>query len=292
MFGSSQGFGYGDVAAGTQEAPKRARTEEKQTCIPVTVRILQDAIARHTDSSEVLIHGTEASIIHLVGAVEGLVKQSATLEFQINDASGRMKVRYYGSGSGSMEAVDGLSVGRYVSIVGSLRTSPSPHISAMTLQPVASADEISYHMIEVAHAALRLRNPSKSGALTASIAGSSLADPITPNKPSAGFGLGLGGASTISPVKPDAPVASNTAQASVAEVPLQTPPKKDLRTCVVEALQQVRDSGSQEGISVSALIDRLTPAAGASEKVRDVLAQLVDEGEAFTTIDDDHFTLI
>lgn len=264
--------------------------QKKQTCIPVTVRILQDAVARHADGSDVLIHGTEASIVHLVGAVEGFVKQSTTAEFTVNDASGRMKVRYYGSGSGSLEAAEGLSSGCYVSIVGSLRKSPSPHISAMTMQPVASADEISYHMIEVAHAALRLRNPTKSVAMTS---GLSLADPITPNKPSVGLGLGLGGASTISPVKPDAPVASTTTPpASAAEVSLQTPPKKDLRTCVVDVLKQATEGGSEEGISVSALIARLAPAAGTAEKVRDVLAQLVDEGEAFTTIDDDHFTLI
>merc|ERR1712070_568144 len=181
------------------------------------------------------------------------------------------------------------SAGRYVSIVGSLRTSPSPHVSAMTLQPVASADEISYHMIEVAHAALRLRNPSKSAMLGT---GSSLADPITPSKPNGGLGLGLGGANTITPVKPDVPVPPSTAQAPAGEGMLQTPPKKDLRASVVDALQQVRDSGSEEGLSVSALIARLTPAAGASDKVRDVLAQLVDEGEAFTTIDDDHFAMI
>merc|ERR1712070_104014 len=163
------------------------------------------------------------------------------------------------------------SAGRYVSVVGSLRKSPTPHVSAMTLQPVASADEISYHMIEVAHAALRLRNPSK---------------------PNGGLGLGLGGANTITPVKPDVPVPPSTAQAPAGEGMLQTPPKKDLRASVVDALQQVRDSGSEEGLSVSALIARLTPAAGASDKVRDVLAQLVDEGEAFTTIDDDHFAMI
>merc|ERR1711988_1219153 len=35
--------------------------------------------------------------------------------------------------------------------------SPSLHISAMSMRPVASADEISYHTIEVAHVALTLR---------------------------------------------------------------------------------------------------------------------------------------
>jgi len=279
-------MGYGDAAAPTQEAPKRVRQEDKQTCIPVTVRILQDAIARHADSQEVLIHGVEASIVQIVGVVESLVQQSAMLEFQLNDASGRMKVRYYASGGGSVEGSADLAVGRYVSVVGNLRTSPAAHVSAMSLQPVTSADEVSYHMIEVANAALRLRNPTKAAALRTSAA---VTDPITPAKQDVtGLGLGFGGmSSTMSPAKVEAP-APVAAQAA-APVAIQTPPKADLRSTVVEALRGV---SGEEGISISALVGRLGPGQASSEKVRDVLTQLVDEGDVFTTIDDDHFAII
>lgn len=276
-FGSSQGLSFGDMAASTQEAPKRARVEEKQTCVPVTVRILQDAIARHKDSQEVLIHGTEASIIHLVGAIESLVQQSATVEFQLNDASGRMKVRYYGSDGSS---VAGLASGRYVSIVGSLRTSPMPHISAMSLRAVETADEISYHMIEVAHAALRLLNPSKTAGYQSSLAA---AGPITPAKQAES-----GASAFLSPAKTEAPPA---VVEPAALAPMLTPPKADVRTCVVDALKQVQEAGNEEGISTSALLGRL-PSEVSSEKVREILAQLVDEGDVFTTIDDDHFSII
>jgi len=267
------GLSFGDMAAPTQEAPKRARVEEKQTCIPVTVRILQDAIARHKDSQEVLIHGTEASIIHVVGAIEALVQQSATLEFQLNDASGRMKVRYYGFDSSS---VAGLVSGRYVSIVGSLRTSPAPHISAMSLRAVETADEISYHMIEVAHAALRLMNPSKAAGYRTSVAA---AEPITPAKQAES------GTNFLSPAKTEAPPAI----VEPAAAPMLTPTKADLRTSIVDALKQVQEGGNEEGISTTALVARFPSEAA---KVREILAQLVDEGDVFTTIDDDHFSII
>lgn len=280
MFGTSQNFGYaGDSAAPTQEAPKRAKQEEKQTCIPVTVRVLQDAVARHAESQEVLIHGVEASIVHIVGVVEALVQQAAMTEFTINDASGRMKVRYYtSSGTGSVD-VPGLAAGRYVSVVGNLRTSPSAHISAMSLQAVTGADDVSYHMIEVAHAALRLRNPTKAPAMSA-------AEPITPAKQ--GLGLGFGSvASTVSPMKIDAPVAMS------APAGMQTPVKVDLRTSVVNALKAVQESAGEEGISAAGLVGRLAGVdAASSAKVKEVLAQLVDEGDVFTTIDDDHFAIV
>jgi len=266
MFGDSQSFGA------TQGAPKQARQEEKHTCVPVTVRILQDSIARHADSQEVLIHGVEASIVHLVGAVEGLVKQTAMIEFQVNDASGRMKVRYYGNMDGAADLADG----RYVSIVGNLRTSPAAHVSAMSLQPVTSADEISYHMIAVGHAALKLRNPTKT-------APSAM---VTPTKQTAGLGFG---GNTLSPVKAEVQAFANTA----APV-MQTPPKQqDLRSSVMDVLRKVQEAGSEEGINISALLGRLAGDAGASaEKVKDVITQLVDDGDVFTTIDEDHFALI
>jgi hypothetical protein len=245
----------------------------------VTARILQDAISRHAESQEVLIHGVEAAIVHLVGTVEGLVAQSATIEFQLNDASGRMKVRYYGS-SGSMETVAaGLAAGRYVSIVGNLRTSPVPHISAMTLKPVASADEISFHMIEVAHAALRLRNPT-----TAAPAA------ITPAKaPGLGLGFNASGATTT-PMKVEMPVARVAEPVKETVAPLKS---LDLRGSIMEMLKQAQDAGSAEGVGIPAFQTRVAPTLAApSEKIKEVLLQLVDEGEAYSTIDDDHFSLL
>merc|ERR1719359_943581 len=103
-----------------------------------------------------------------------------------------MKVRYYGSGSSSTEGLPVLANGRYVSIVGNLRTSPAAHVSAMSLQTVVTADEVSYHTIEVAHAALRLRNPSKAAGLGLGFA---VTDPITPAKQSSTAAMG----STLSP---------------------------------------------------------------------------------------------
>jgi len=278
MFSASQGFGYGDAAAPTQQAPKAARQEEKQTCIPVTVRIVQDAVARHAESQEILIHGTEANIVHIVGVVEGLVEQTAMIEFQLNDGSGRMKVRYY-TPSGSSEGATGITTGRYISVVGNVRTSPAAHVSAMSLQAVTSADEVSYHMIEVAHAALKLRNPTTAATLGAAVP---VSDPITPAKQGLGFGQGFGQGSTVSPVKMEAPFVA-------APVAMQTPPKADLRSAVMDLLRQMQESAGAEGLGLSTIAGRTQ---ASSEKVKDILSSLVDEGEVFTTIDDDHFAVL
>jgi hypothetical protein len=275
MFGSSQTFAFADSQA--TPAPKRAREGDNQTCIPVTVRILQDAVARHADSQQVLIHGVEASIVHLVGVVEALVSQSAMIEFQVNDATGRMKVRYYTTGG---IAPEGLVAGGYVSIVGNLRTAPMGHVSAMSLTAMKSGDDVSYHMIEVAHAALRLRNPKPAASFHISATADSTMTPVKQ------MGLGLGASNTLSPTKADAPAPFPSA------VAMQTPVKVDLRSAVTDVLRQVQDTAGEEGTSISDLIARLPAAEATTQKVTEILAVLVEEGDVFTTIDDNHFQII
>jgi len=269
MFGSSQAFGQ---TAGAAPETKRAKQEEKTCVVPVTVRILQEAAAAAKASGEeLLIHGSEASIVHLVGVVEALKEQTAMVEFQLNDASGRIMVRHYITGP----AGEGLKLtaGSYVSIIGNLRTTPAAHVSAMTLKAVSSADEVSYHMIEVALATLKLRSPAASGLQSG---GLSLAAGLTPTKR-------VEMESTISPMKVDAPVQV------MAPVELVMPAASDLRSSVLTVLRAEKDKAGAEGIALAAI---LAKCQAPSSKVQEVMAKLLDEGEVITTIDDEHFEVM
>jgi len=256
MFGATGALGgYG--ASQVMEAPeKKARQEDKQTCMPATVRLLLDSHAAGEGKGEELqLHGTECANVTLVGVVENLVQQATMLEFTINDASGRVKVRHY-QNSEATEKV-GLVNGRYASVVGSLRTSPAVHVSALTLRAVTNADEVSYHMVEVAHAALMMKS------------GGSSAPAAAP-------------ASMQAPIKAAAPVAAAFA-APAAAAP------GDVRAAVLAVLKAENDA-RPEGIPLAVVLSKLSssPAAG----VKAALQSLVTDGEAFTTIDDDHFSPI
>merc|ERR1719396_123225 len=158
-FGSSQGAGAGDshsqgeAAAG---ASKKARVEEKTTCLPVTVRAIENALAeRSQDGKELLFYGSEPGMLVLVGSIETITKSTASLEMQLNDATGRIKVRHFVAEAPPKD-VDAMEPGRYVCVHGNVRTTPVVHFSALGVQLVHSADELSYHVIESAHAALKL----------------------------------------------------------------------------------------------------------------------------------------
>merc|ERR1719336_3828 len=92
----------------------------------------------------------------LIGVVESLLRQGSSLEFTVNDATGRMKARHFVT-EPALKGFDDIVPGRYVSMYGNVRTAPIVHFAVAGLRVVRSADEISYHMIECAHAATKLR---------------------------------------------------------------------------------------------------------------------------------------
>lgn len=281
MFGSSQGlsFGSGGYAPSASQdvsttPEKKVRQEDKQTCIPLTVRMLSDAAAsRADDGAEVRIHGVELANFVLVGVVENLVEQATGLDFVLNDATGRIKVRHYQNG----ESKPSITAGNYAIVVGSLRTTPMMYVSALSTRLTTSADEVSYHMIEVAYAALKLQKGGSKAPAALSTPAKQLTASATPGD-------------SLSP--PKAVQASPEAMEIEKPVPAATSqPLKGaaLKDALIEFVRK-EGEGKDEGLAVGSIVDhfKVTPA----EDIRGVVQKLVDEGEAFFTIDDAHISLL
>lgn len=280
MFGSVQAFGassqaFGSsvgipsTAAATQEAgARKPRQEEKQTCLPVTVRMVEAAVGNRDESGEegLRFHGTEHGVLILVGLVEGWVRQSASAEFTVNDGTGRLKARYYSSGD-----LQDVGPGRYVSMFGQVRTAPVVHFAVAGMAAVESADEVSFHMIEVAHAALKL--------------GTSIADFTTPppKKPV------LRSAALAEPATPNLEIPSAAATLETSPPKTLSLSGKPLRAAILGFLQAEGES-RPEGVDLAAVCAHVggTPAS----EVTAILEGLVGEGDVFTTIDDEHFQCV
>jgi len=280
MFGSSQtltfGAGYSqDTGASqmqTSTPEKKARIEDKQNCLAVTTRVIHDAVAQRVDSSsEIPIHGIEVANVALVGVVEKLVQQGTTLEFTVNDGSGRIKVRHYQTGG--MEP--SIKAGEYASIVGAIRTLPQLHISALSLRKTQGADEVSYHMIEVVHSALMIRrNQSGSQDLSTPAPKDKMEVDISPPK------------ATEAAVPSSAPVVQAPAAAPAVGAML-----KDEAALKDALLQSIRAKGAEEGTHITVLVSEFgSRTAGGEKDIRAALAKLTeDDGELFNPLDEDHF---
>jgi len=197
-----------------------------------------------------------------VAAVENVVQQASSVEFRLNDSTGRIQARYFAPDTDSQ--IVGLAPGRYVSIAGQLRISPTTHISVTNAHVVLSPDEISYHMIECVHAAMCLRR----GPVEVAAPPPKSVVPPPQNEPT-----------TQAPV--EAPAASPEPQAMSGDA---------LRKEALEILRKEAETGGPEGVSVTVIFERLRPAKEAD--VRAVLQGLADDGEIFNTLDFDHFAMI
>jgi len=270
-FGAEQGLGSGFAAsappatAPTQEpGARRPRQEDKQTCLPVTVRAIERALEQRADGEGLRFFGSEAGMLALVGTAEALLRQPASLQFSLDDGTGRIKARHYVTDRLQAKELEELEPGRYVSLFGSVRTAPEVHLAVTGLRPVLSGDEVSFHMIEAAHAALKLS------------AGARL-EPGTPAPARAAAPAAE--AAELSPPKAARP----------AEQPRGQLSGKALQAAVLGFLRK-EGEGRAEGLSFAAVCAHADPTP--AEDVSATLKRLVADGEIFTTIDDSHYACV
>jgi len=267
FFSSSQN---GTTAPLGSQAQPKARSEDKQTVLPVTIRAIETAVQQEGD--EVLFYGSQPETLIVVASVESCKKLPNNLDLVVNDGTGRIRVRQFLTGESDTQT-EGIQPGRYVHIFGGVRRKPELHFAAQGIRPVATADEVSYHMIEVAHAALRLQR------------GEPAAAPVitTPVKTQAAQD------SEMTPPKAPEPAAQVSA-AEAAPAATGSLSGTALREAIMKLLEQQADIKGEEGVSK---IEVMAHFKTSSElEVGSLLSDLVSDGDAITTIDDDHFAAV
>jgi len=266
LFSASQaGTSFSNLAG--PQSPEKKRQEEKMSCLPVTIRTLDTAVAAGAESGEVRFFGEEQGMLVLVGAAESVVMQAASMELSVNDATGRIKVRHYMAAKTA--ELESIRPGSYVSMIGQIRTSPEPHFAANNIQLVKSADQVSYHMIEAAHAALSIQRGSGQDQSTPvkkmSFAAADAMQVDTPAKSLPG---------QEAAAAPAAPVATKALEGDA------------LKQAIMAHVRQVGE-GKAEGVNFTSFCDRMAPTSAPAVKA--ALAALVDEGDMYTTVDENSF---
>ena len=267
-------FSGGAPASQVASPQQNVRREEKFTCLPVTIRSVE--VGRNiSEGGDFRIHGEEVGMVLVVAVVESIVKQAHSFEFVVNDGTGRIQARHYFTEMKS--ELENLAPGKYVSLVANVRTVPAPHLAVQFMALIDSPDVISYHTIEAAHAALTIQRAGSfpsTPAAKRSITSPPVSDSVSPSW-----------ADLMSPPKKSkleiAPMktVADTKDESVG----------DLKQSVLECLKAAQPLG-EAGLSLSEIAG-MFPSAQLLD-VSKHLADLVDDGEAFTTIDDEHFASI
>mmetsp|Transcript_23087 Transcript_23087/g.66605 ORF Transcript_23087/g.66605 Transcript_23087/m.66605 type:complete len:267 (+) Transcript_23087:47-847(+) len=259
---ASQLFCAAPAASPLESTPKRAKFDdkEKQTCLPVTVRAIEASV-KLAAGGPLRFFGTEQGMLLVVGVVDAIIRQSASIEFTLNDATGRIRARHFLMDGSLPKELEELGPGCYISAFGSVRMEPVMHFAVTGLRLVESADEVSYHMIEATYMALKIRK-----ALAAE-------------------------APAVAAAPQPAPAAKVILEPSTT---VQLSPQKTfrldgegLRNSILTFVQKV-GSGKPEGVGFVAVCQYA--AANASQTdVSSAIKQLLDDGEIYTTFDDLHY---
>lgn len=276
MFSSSLSFGgYGgsqaDVPMHSQGSPQKEQAgADSNKLVPVTIHMLEKAAASLTPGGDLRVDGRPANMMVIVGAVEDLNCQQASMEFALNDSTGRMKARYFFPSDLKFDSVQN---GTYVNAIGVLKTQPAVHFSLVALHPVQSPDQISYHMIEVVHASLRSKGKLVTAkAAEATAKGTESSSPAVNTVP-----------------RPMVSTSSSIPQpkmttAAPAPMAVESGPLKDRIKTFLGSQTSV------EGIAMTTLTAHFNTAG--PEAVKAAMHELLDDGSAYTTIDDDHFAAV
>eukprot|EP00928_Gymnodinium_smaydae_P049984 TRINITY_DN3358_c0_g1_i2.p2 TRINITY_DN3358_c0_g1~~TRINITY_DN3358_c0_g1_i2.p2 ORF type:complete len:192 (+),score=48.59 TRINITY_DN3358_c0_g1_i2:127-702(+) len=187
----------------------------------------------------------------------------------------------------------------YVHVCGGARTSPELHLGVLTMRPVKSADEVSYHMISCAHAVLRAQRSGVAPAavqVQAAVPMDASTPPPKQRQPETLSGAADAPGALATPWKSQQgreptpltvfPPAAAPAPAAVA--PVASAPS--LSDGVAQILSsECPDNGAGLSIGDYATLLRAKGVSADDASIRAHLERLVEEGEAINTIDDDHF---
>ena len=269
MFGSVSGVHTGFVQHVEGGESSKQRMGGDSSCLAVTVRCIEKSIAECASaSSELRIYGQEFGTLILVGFVENVREQPGSVEFVLHDASGCLAARYFVMDDSARTVAAGIKSGTYVHVFGNVRTAPMKHFAVQGIRPVVSADEVSYHMIQVAYTYLCFCNGQCEAVMPA------------PSTPSAHANLALPSTAVFSPPK-----------SAAAEADMHAPPAgQALKTAVAVFLENSSAGRGEAGVPVSDICKNLS--FNTEEQVRDMLGQLLEEGVVYTTVDEEHYCFL
>jgi hypothetical protein len=272
---------YGAPTMGGDADKKQRKQEEKQACLPVTIRAIEQAVQTKVESGgELLFFGKEPGMLVLVACVEMVKKSGAVMEVSLNDGSGRIKARHY-INENSKKYVESVEAGRYINVIGNVRSAPEVHFAIQMLKPVNSADDVSFHWIEVAHTALKLTK------------GTSSTEPLTPSRPVTSKTQEKPGGWEISPPKeisthqkadePMPQVSTTAPTIPAVSAPLKGPALKEAVMHFLKAEQE----GKPAGVGMKAFYTKFDSVG--HDVIKSLLNDMLECGDVFNTIDDTHF---
>ncbi|KAL9189778.1 hypothetical protein ACHAXT_009453 [Thalassiosira profunda] len=271
------GFGGGFDASG--DTPSRGgssdgkprRNYDEQTLIPVTIKMIQTAMMDPTGGSDIsLKDGRALHMVKLVAAVRTAEDRSTNMMIDVEDGTGLTQVKVWVNEGDDCSEVQKMRTacavdGTYIRIVGQVKEfDGARQIIANDVRPVSSGNELTYHLLEVAHSyekGLKMREQQQQvgfgGGMGIGIGNMASAPPQNGMGVGQGQGGGMGGGSA-------------------------------LNDAVILAIKSL-GAGNDAGANVNDVINQISSQGHSADGIKQAINHLSNEGHIYSTIDENHF---
>ncbi|EGD80905.1 hypothetical protein PTSG_01490 [Salpingoeca rosetta] len=270
------GFMTGEGGGFSSQSPADAGIKRISTVTPVCVKQVKDA--QRGDDTSFIVNGVAVDKVALVAVIRNVQQKATRISYNVEDHTGLIDVMQYLSGGDDEEEpqvpeeVAQNREGRYVRIVASIRAGEddSKRLNAFLITPIDDHNELTYHFLNVVYANL----VSSHGILGERKLGLQAGQPRGSQPSQAGMaGQGMG-------------TATNGATA-FNNTPMDTGLPRNLQA--VLNVIQTEGSASETGVGMSTILDRLRPQGFNEPQIRSAVEELLNEGQVYSTVDDDHF---
>lgn len=242
---------------GMSPAPSSKKVSSQSTLRAITIKQLFDGTSQTVDD-QYEVDGAKLETVTLVGKVVSLAEQQLQLTLQIDDGTGVVDVKYWieDNNDAAEQQRSEWRVGTYVRLHGNLRSFDNQRsIVAYHMRPVADFNEITYHNLQCVFQHLHLTKGAAAAATAAATTpGGAAAMPTAVGGGSGIFGGGMDG----------------------------------VQQEVNNVLKSEHAQASASGVSTEEIVSRLGGNFTIGQ-VRNALDFLVNEGHAYTAVDDNHF---
>ncbi|KAJ1281737.1 hypothetical protein BS78_04G328400 [Paspalum vaginatum] len=252
-------------AAADSTTPSKARGASGT--MPLTVKQIADAHQSGTGDkgAPFVVDGVETANIRLVGMVNGKAERTTDVSFTLDDGTGRLEfIRWVNDASDSSETA-AIQNGMYVAVIGSLKgLQERKRATAFSIRPITDFNEVTLHFIQCVR--MHIEN-SKSKVGSPARTGSSVV---------ASASNGSSEASTPTTLK------SNPAPMTIGASGSET----DLDKQVLAIFREPANIESEHGVHIDEVIKRFKLP---EKTIRDAIRYHEDNGNIYSTIDDNHF---
>lgn len=255
-FGSSMAGGFfTGTPSGSQPTPgeKKSSAQRAHNVMPINIRDILDS-----PDEKLKIEDSEVHMVTFIGTVEQIESKQTNVSYTIRDDTGSIEVVQWIEGEGNPMSHIQVMEGNFCRVVGSIRqTQDRRHVMAFRVAKLASANEITTHLLETQWIRMKLRQLKKK-----------MGQPVSTSS-----GAAIGGMAG-----PLASSSNNTANAGI-------PGLTSFQTLVYSIIQATTvETGMEKSQIYNSVKGKMGP-----RDVDAALEFLCSEGHIYSTVDEDHF---